>query len=136
MNRTEIMVTHILNCENRRAASLLKEIREKITCSKYGEAFEKVFLIETAKKLNQDISGFYCDIKKLSEALFSENAPDGVSVINYLCSLVKDVAQEDYDRAFNKAHRFIEENLCNNQLSAGAVAEYAGVSASTLVKLF
>ena len=136
MNRTEIIESYILNGENRKAASLLKEIRGEINCSQYGDAFEKVLLIETAKKLNQDVSGFYCNIQKLSESLFSQNCSDGVSVINYLCKLVKDAAQEAYERAFNKALGFIEENLCDNQLSAGAAAEYAGVSASVLVKLF
>lgn len=136
MKRIKLIATHILNGENRKAVCLLKKIREENDCLEYAEAFEKVMLIETAKKLNEDISGFYLDTEELSKSLFSQNPPDEISVINHMCRIAKGAASEDYNRAFAKAMQFIEKNLCNNQLSVGAAAEYAGVSGSTLVKLF
>lgn len=135
MEHKKQLLEFIINNENRNAEVFLKKIRENSVCSKYAEAREKILLIETAKGLNRIIPSFYADVKKLTADLFEEK----VSVkdtIAFLCMKVKESAKAEKQTAYTKALEFIEENLLGNQLSVGSAAEYAGVSQSSLIKLF
>ena len=104
-------------------------------CSKYADAREKILLVEAAKHLNDSLPTFYADINCLAEDLF-EGKLSSKDTIDFLCTKVKDSVKEDRQTAFSKALAFIEENLLRNQLSVAASAEYAGISQSSLVKLF
>ncbi len=135
MEHKNKLIEFIINNENRNAEVFLTKIRENSVCSKYTEAREKILLIETAKSLNNMIPTFYADVKELTADLFEEK----VSVkdaIDFICRKVKESAKEEKQTAFAKTCAFIEENLFSNQLSVGSASEYAGISRSSLIKLF
>ena len=135
MKHKNKLLKFILNNENRSAEAFLSEIKESSVCLKYGEAREKLLLIETAKSLNDTLPAFYADVKKLSTDLFDRNL-SAKDCIDFLCRKVKDSARKERQVSYAKAFEYIEENLLSNQLTVGAVAEYVGISQSCLVKLF
>lgn len=135
MEYCEELVQYILNNEKRNAELLLMKIRENSVNGKYADAREKILLIEAAKSLNFMIPAFYTDTGKLAEDLFEEKV-SSKDAIDFLCEKVKDAAKEEKQAAFEKSRKFIEENLLNNQLSVSSAAEYAGISQTSLIKLF
>jgi len=135
MEHKNQLVNFIINGENRSAEAFLTEIKERAACSEYAEAREKILLIEVAKYLNDRFPAFYADVKKLTADLF-KNRLSARECIDYLCRKIKDSLKEEKLESYAKALDFVEENLFSNQLTVGAVAEYTGVSQSSLVKLF
>lgn len=135
MEYCEELVKYIESNENRNATAFLEKLRSNSPCTSYGEAREKVLLIESAKLLNKKLPFVYADEKALIKNLFE----DGMSTekaIEMLCILVRDCKREDRYASFQKALLYIEKNLFSCQLTVGNVAEYTGFSQSELVKLF
>lgn len=136
MHRAELLTKFIASGENRSAAALLDKLCDENSCCEYAAALIKILLVETAKRLNDSIAGFYCDAEKLAKELFSDNPPPADSVIASMCKGVREAGRENHKLIFRKALRYLEQNMCDNQLSVGSAAEYAGISKSGLVKLF
>ena len=135
MEYCEELIKYIESNENRNAIAFLEKLRSNFPCTSYGDAREKILIIEAAKLLNKKLPFVYADEKALIKNLFE----DGMStekVIEMLCALVRDCTKEDKQASFQKALSYIEENLFSCQLTVGSVAEYAGLSQSELVKLF
>lgn len=136
MYRAELLKNLVLKGEKRAATHLLDGIYEENRCRGYAAALEKILLTEAAKQLNDSVAGFYLDTDCLKEQLFSDNPPSRESVLKQMFSAAADAARENRLRTYEKAAAYIRQNLCDNQLTAKAAAEYAGVSASVLVTLF
>lgn len=136
MQRVELLTKLIEKGEKRVASDLLDKIYGEHQCFLYAAALEKILLVQTAKLLNDTVSGFYLDSENLAAQLFSQTPPARDTVLDTMCTLICDAAQENRLYAFEKAAEYIRCNLCDNQLTIKAAAEYAGVSQSALVKLF
>ncbi len=136
MQKLNVLTTLIEKEDKRAAISLLKGIYKENSCEGYASAFEKILLIETAKELNDRVRGFYIDAEQMKTVLFSENPPTSEEVVNSLCLAMNDAASLERLNAYEKAQEYINHNLTDNQLTTGAAAEYAGVTQSTLAKLF
>lgn len=135
MEYCEELLKYILNSENRNAIAFLEKLRSNSPCRAYGEAREKILIIEAANLLNKKLPFVYADEKALIKNLFE----DGMStekVIEMLCALVRNFTKEDKQASFQKALSYIEEKLFSCQLTVGNAAEYSGLSQSELVKLF
>ena len=135
MENKKKLVKLILNKENRNAVAFLKELKENSPSFEYSVAREKILLVETAKSLNEMVPAFYVDVKRLMVELF-ENNLSLENAIDYLCRKVTESAKAEKQELFLKACDFIKENLLDSQLAVALVAEYVGLSQSTLVKLF
>ena len=135
MENKKKLVKLILNKENRNAVAFLKELKENSPSFEYSVAREKILLVETAKSLNEMVPAFYVDVKRLTVELF-ENNLSLENAIDYLCRKVTESAKAEKQELFLKACDFIKENLLDSQLAVALVAEYVGLSQSTLVKLF
>lgn len=122
--------------EKNHAIAFLDKISSDTSCQKYAQAREKILLAEAAKELNKQLPSFYVDAKGFAESLFSENPPPRQEAIDILCQEVKAAGRESKERTLKKALSYIAENICDNQLAIGNVAEYAGISPSLLTKLF
>lgn len=136
MQKLKILVDLIEKEDKRGAISLLKDIYKENECDGYASALEKILLIETAKELNDKVSGFYIDAEEMKNVLFSENPPASEEIVNHLCLAINDAASTQRVNAYEKARAYINRKLTDNQLTTGAAAEYAGVTQSTLAKLF
>lgn len=135
MGYCEELVKYILNSENRNAIAFLERMRSNSPCKFYGEAREKILIIEAAKLLNKRLPFVYADEKTLIKNLFEDEIPTE-KVIEMLCTLVRNCTREDKKASFEKALSYIGENLFSCQLTVGNAAEYTGLSQSELVKLF
>ena len=130
-------LTSLIEKEDKRGAlSLLKAIHEENESVDYASAFEKILLIEAIRELNDKVRGFYIDADKMKTVLFSENPPASEEMVNLLCSSMKCAASVERLNAYEKAKEYISCNLRDRRLTALAAAEYAGVTQSTLTKLF
>ena len=136
MENIEELIKLILNREKCRAKEFLDNLLETSPSYEYGKAREKILLIEVAKYLNNTIPSFYFDFEQLTRDLFCENPISKEEVLSALCEAVKASLKEDNKHSFEKALSYIHTNFCDNQLTMGAVSEYAGISQSGLVKLF
>ncbi len=136
MQKLKILTALIEKEDKRRAISLLKEIHLENECSGYVSALEKILLIEAANKLNDRVRGFYIDTDKMKTVLFSENPPTTEAVVNELCMAMNSAASTQRLNAYEKAQEYINRNLTDNQLTTLKAAQYAGVTQSTLTKLF
>lgn len=136
MQKLKVLTALIEKEDKRGAISLLKDIHRENACSGYAFALEKILLIETAKELNDRVSGFYIDAEKLKTDLFSENPPAAEDVVKKLCIAMKRQASTQRVNAYKKAQEYINRHLTDNQLTTLGAAEYAGVTQSTLAKLF
>lgn len=131
------VLTNLIEKEDKRAAiSLLQDIYKENESAAYAAALEKILLIETAKELNDRVRVFYIDAEKLKTALFSENPPASEDVVNEFCMAMNNAAASRRLNAYEKARKYIDRNLTDNQLTTLKAAEYAGVTQSTLAKLF
>jgi len=135
MEYCEELVKYIEGNEKRNAIAFLEKLRNNSPCRTYGEAREKILIIEAAKLLNKRLPFVYADEKALIKNLFEDRMPFE-KVIEMLCTLVRDCTRENKQASFQKALSYIEENLFSFQLTVGSVAEYSGLSQSELVKLF
>lgn len=126
----------ITKLEKNHAIAFLDKISSDASCQKYAQAREKILLAEVAKELNKQLPSFYVDAKGFAESLFSENPPSTQEAIDILCQAIKAAGRENKERTLKKALGYIAENICDNQLAIGNVAEYAGISPSLLTKLF
>lgn len=135
MEYCEELVKYIESNENRNAIAFLEKLRNNSPCRAYGDAREKILIIETAKLLNRKLPFVYADEKSLIKNLF-EDGMSAEKAIEMLCSLVRDCTREDKQASFEKALSYIEENMFSCQLTVGNAAEYSGLSQSELIKLF
>ncbi len=135
MEYREELVKYIESNENRNAIAFLEKLRSISPCRAYGDAREKILIIEAAQLLNKKLPFVYADEKTLIKNLF-EDGMSAEKAIEMLCTLVRDCTKEDKQASFQKALSYIEENLFSCQLAVGSVAEYTGLSQSELVKLF
>lgn len=126
----------ITKLEKNHAIAFLEKISSDTACQEYAQAREKILLAEAAKELNRQLPSFYIDAKSFAESLFSENSPFTQEAVDILCQAVKAAGRENKERTLKKALSYILENICDNQLTIGNVAEYAGISPSALTKLF
>ncbi len=136
MQKLKILTTLIEKEDKRAAISLLKDIYKENECDGYASALEKILLIETAKELNDKVRGFYIDAEEMKKALFSDNPPASEEVVNHLCLAMNDAASLERLNAYEKAQEYINRKVTDNQLTTRSAAEYAGVTQSTLAKLF
>ena len=136
MKRAEELALFIKSGEKKKAEALLDNIYKENECRAYCVALEKILLTEAAQILDDTVAGFYLDVNKLKEALFSANPPTRKTVFDAMRDILYDAAKEDRERNFSKAVSYIQKNITHNQLTASAVADYIGVSESVLAKLF
>ena len=136
MQNLNVLIALIEKEDKRGAISLLKNIHKENENALYALALEKILLIEAAKELNDRVRGFYVDADKMKNTLFSEKPPASEEIVNLLCTAIKDAASMERINAYEKAHEYINRNLTDNQLTTLAVAQYAGITQSTLAKLF
>ena len=130
------LIELVSRLEKNHAIAFLEKISSDTSCQKYAQAREKILLTEAVKELNKQLPSFYVDAESFAESLFSENPPSSQVIIDILCQAVKAAGRENKERTLKKALSYIAENICDNQLAIGNVAEYAGVSPSLLTKLF
>lgn len=136
MQKLKVLVALIEKEDKRGAISLLKDIYKENKCEGYASALEKMLLIETAKELNDKVRGFYIDAEEMKNVLFSDNPPASEEMVNHLCLAMNDAASAQRLNAYEKARAYINHNLTDNQLTTLKAAAYAGVTQSTLAKLF
>lgn len=135
MEYCEELIKYIESKENRNAIAFLEKLRSNSPCTSYGEAREKILIIESAKLLNKKFPFMYADEKALIKNLF-EDGMSAEKAVEILCALVRDCTRVDKQASFQKALSYIGENMFSCQLTVGSVAEYTGLSQSELVKLF
>ena len=127
MEYCEELIKYIESKENRNAIAFLEKLRSNSPCTSYGEAREKILIIESAKLLNKKFPFVYADEKTLIKSLF-EDGMSAEKAVEMLCTLVRDCTREDKQASFQKALSYIGENMFSSQLT--------GLSQSELVKLF
>lgn len=132
MIETEEFVQLIVNLQKNKAKAFVKKIyRDNL--QKYGDALVTVILVQANRKLQETLRGYYVD-----EAYVTRNS-DRKKVfctIDSMCDAVKERTKENGERILRKAVSYIENNLSDSSLYAGSVAQFVGVSGSSLSKLF
>lgn len=136
MKNIQKLVKLIKSGEKRKTIELLEKIRKETPFARYARAREKVLLVEVSKELNNTLPHFYLDAEMLGERLFEEDSFSAEEAVYVIFKAVEDSLKEDRRRSFEKAADYISKEYCSCQLSIERVAEYAGVSQSSLVKLF
>ena len=72
MEYCEELIKYIESKENRNAIAFLEKLRSNSPCTSYGEAREKILIIESAKILNKKFPFMYADEKALIKSLFAD----------------------------------------------------------------
>lgn len=131
-NLAQFIAAGEISAAKRYALDIAKEFESK----EYAKCFIAVLLTQTAIKLEENIKNFYCD-KKETELLALEKFPDNITlVIDNLNLKVKAARLEDETMIYKKAKEYIDKNITNKQLCVDLCADYTGVSASALARIF
>ena len=135
MKYCEELFAHIAKGERKKAIVFLDSLKKKTSCKAYGEAREKILIVETAGIFNERIPLGFVDENALAEDLF-EDRLSAVEAVERLCTSFLECACQNRHNAFKKALSYIDKNFLSCQLTVSDVAQYSGRSQSDLVKLF
>lgn len=127
----------VLKRENNNAKNFISNSYSSIKNKEYADAFIAVLLMETKKRLQYELAGFFIDDEVFFESLFcTERITGAQKTIDMMCAQVKICGKESNKQTFLKAVAYLHENLMDANLTVAAAARYAGVSSASLSKLF
>ncbi len=100
---------------------------------KYGASLVMVIMVKANRLLQHMYSGYYISEEYVEENTDKENV---YSLIDEMCSAVKESTGQNREKIFQKALSYINANLEDASLYPGSVAEFVGIGQSDLSKLF
>lgn len=137
IERINILYGFLKNGECIKAKMMIDDIYDKLSVKSYAESYITVLFVETLRKMNKELRGFFYDELDLISEM-TESAPSMVAerIIRRICAHVKDSRLQSDEIMLKKAVEFIERNYGDFQLSAAMVADITGIAQPRLTELF